>query len=151
MRGHIRKRYKDSWNIIIDVGYQFDPETCKQKRTQKWFTVQGTKRDAERKLAELLHNLHRSEYVEPSKLTVGEWLQEWLDTAIKPPNKRLRTYETYKSVIERHLRPALGHMRLQQLQPTDLKRYYNGSTLSPTTLEQHHTVLHSALKAAQLQ
>jgi integrase len=151
MRGHIRKRYKDSWNIILDVGYQIDPETGKQKRAQKWFTVQGTKRDAERKLADLLRNLHRSEYVEPSKLTVGEWLQEWLETAIKPPNKRLRTYDTYKSVIERHLNAALGHMRLQQLQPTDLKRYYNGSSLSPTTLEQHHTILHSALKAAQLQ
>jgi integrase len=151
MRGHIRKRYKDSWNIILDVGYQFDPETGTQKRVQKWFTVPGTKRDAEKKLAELLHDLHRSQYVEPSKLTVGEWLTEWLETAIKPPNKRLRTYETYKSVIEHHLKPALGHLRLQQLRPTDLKRYYNGSSLSPTTMEQHHTLLHSALKAAQLQ
>jgi integrase len=151
MRGSIRKRYKDSWNIIIDVGYQVDPDTGKQKRLQKWFSVKGTKRDAEKKLAELLHNLHRSEYVEPSKLTVGEWLHEWLETAIKPPNKRLRTYETYKSVIERHLKPTLGHLRLQQLKPTDIKRYYNEASLSPTTLEQHHTLLHSALKAAQLQ
>jgi integrase len=78
-------------------------------------------------------------------------LQEWLETGIKPPNKRLRTYETYKSVIARHLKPALGHIRLQQLKPTDIKRYYNDSTLSSTTLEQHQTLLHSALKAAQLQ
>jgi integrase len=121
------------------------------KRVQKWFTVKGTKRDAERKLTDLLHKLHRGEYVEPSKLTLGEWLSEWLETAIKPPNKRLRSYETYRSVIERHLKPALGHVCLQQLKPTDLKRYYNGSPLSATTLEQHHTLLHSALKAAQLQ
>jgi len=151
MRGSIRKRCKDSWNIIIDVGYQFDPDTGKQKRVQKWFTVQGTKRDAEKKLAELLHDVNHSQYVEPSKLTLGEWLTEWLETAIKPPNKRLRTYETYQSVIERHLKPALGHLRVQQLKPTDLKRYYNENALSPTTLEQHHTLLHSALKAAQLQ
>jgi Phage integrase, N-terminal SAM-like domain len=149
MRGHIRKRYKDSWNIILDMGYQVDPETGKQKRVQKWFTVQGTKRDAERKLTELLHHLHRGEYVEPSKLTVGEWLSEWLETAIKPPNKRLRTYETYKSVIERHLMPALGHLRLQQLKPTDLKRYYNESSLSPTTLEQQHTVLHPTFRTCR--
>ncbi len=54
-------------------------------------------------------------------------------------------------MIERHLKPALGGIRLQQLKPTDLKRYYNESSRSPTTLEQHHTLLHSALKAAQLQ
>ena len=62
---------------------------------------------------------------------------------MKPPNKRLRSYETYKSMIERHLKPALGSMHLQQLQPTDLKRYYNASSLSPTTLEQHHVILHT--------
>jgi integrase len=135
MRGHIRKRYNDSWNIILDMGYQIVPETGKMKRVQKWFTVQGTKRDAERKLTELLHHLHHGEYVEPSKLTVWEWLHEWLETAIKPLNKRLRTYETYKSVIERHLKSALGHIRLQQLKPTDIKRYYNDSLRSPTTLE----------------
>jgi integrase len=54
-------------------------------------------------------------------------------------------------VIERHLKPTLGHLRVQQLKPTDLKHYYNEEALSPTTLEQHHTLLHSALKAAQLQ
>jgi integrase len=151
MRGSIRKRYKDSWNVILDIGYQIVPDTGQQKRVQKWFTVKGTKRDAERKLTELLHNLHRGEYVEPSKMTVGEWLSEGLEAAVKPPNKRLRTYETYNSVIERHLKPALGHVRLQQLKPTQLKRYYNDSSLSPSTLEQHHTLVHSALKAAQLQ
>ena len=87
MRGSIRKRSEDSWNIILDVGYQVDPDIGKQKRVQKWFTV------AERKLTELLH----------------------------------------------------------QLKPTDIKRYYNDSALSSTTIEQHQTILHSALKGAQLQ
>jgi hypothetical protein len=35
MRGSIRKRYKDSWNIILDMGYQIVPDTGKQKRVQK--------------------------------------------------------------------------------------------------------------------
>ena len=151
MRGSIQKRYQGSWNIILDMGYKLDPETGKQKRVQKWFTVQGTKREAEAKLVDLLHDANRGQLVEPSKMTLAQWLNEWLETAIKPPNKRLRTYETYKSVIERHLIPALGGLRLQQVRPTDLKRYYNQAALSPTTLEQHHTLLHSALKAAQLQ
>jgi integrase len=45
----------------------------------------------------------------------------------------------------------LGSICLQQLQPNDLKRYYNAATLAPSTLEQHHVILHSALKAAQMQ
>jgi integrase len=70
MRGHLRKRYKDSWNIILDIGYDILPNTSTQKRIQKWFTVWGTKRDAEKKLAELLHDLNRHQFVEPSKMTV---------------------------------------------------------------------------------
>ena len=151
MRGSIRKRYKDSWNIILHLGYQPDPVTGKPKRNQKWYTVQGTKRDAEKKLAELLHQANRNELVEPTKMSLGSWLDEWLETAIKPPNQRLRSYETYRSVMTKHLKPALGHIRLQQLQPTDLQRYYNNSSLAPATLEQHHIILHSALKAAHMQ
>ena len=147
MRGSIRKRYKNSWNIIIDT-YDTHPETGARKRKKVWYSVKGTKRDAEQKLAELLQQANRNELVEPSKLTLGQWLDEWLETAIKPPNKRLRSYETYRSVITRHLKPALGHIRLQQLRPTDLKRYYTASTLAPSTLEQHHIILHSALKAS---
>jgi integrase len=41
--------------------------------------------------------------------------------------------------------------RYRRTPAPDLKRYYNEEALSPTTLEQHHTLLHSALKAAQLQ
>ena len=60
MRGSIRKRYKDRWSIIIDRGYHPDSTTGQLKRQQKWFTVHGTKRDAEKKLAELLHQANRN-------------------------------------------------------------------------------------------
>jgi hypothetical protein len=85
MRGSIRKRYKDSWHIILDIGYQIVPATGRQKRVQKWFTVKGTKREAERKLTELLHHLHRGEYVEPSKLTVGSGCRSGWRRALSPP------------------------------------------------------------------
>jgi len=42
-----------------------DPETGKPKRIQKWFTVRGTKRDAEKKLAELLHQANRTNWWSP--------------------------------------------------------------------------------------
>jgi hypothetical protein len=68
--------------------------------------MQGTKRDAEKKLTELLHDLHRSQFVEPSMLSVSDWLNDWLETAIKPPNKRLRTSQ--RRSIRWRLIPALA-------------------------------------------
>lgn len=49
-RGHLRKRSKDAWSIVIELDR--DPDTG--KRRQKWSTVYGTKRDAEKELTRLL-------------------------------------------------------------------------------------------------
>ena len=54
MRGSIKRRYKGSWSLIIDLGYQLDPDTGLQKRKQKWHTFRGTKKQAEDRLNELL-------------------------------------------------------------------------------------------------
>ena len=156
MRGSLVQRYKGSWSVVLDLGYQVDPATGRRKRKQQWITVQGTKRDAENKLGDLLRDAQRGELVRPHKRTFGEWLDEWLAKAIKPPAKTVRAYETYKSVIDRHLKPKLGAIPLQQLKAVDLKRYYDehgqgDDALAPATLGQHHTIAHSALQAAVLE
>jgi len=152
MRGSVKKRYKGSWTIILDVGGEADPVTGETKRKQKWITVKGTKREAEAKLAELLNEVRKGEFVEPSKVTLGQWLAEWLEKAIAPPAKRPRTYETYLSVVKNHILPSpLGAIPLQRLKSTDLKRYYLDSPLAEPTLSQHHALLSSALKAAVLE
>lgn len=148
MRGHLKKRYEGSWNIILDLGRRVDPATGHLKRVQKWFTVQGTKREAEAKLAELLQRANTGQVVEPSKLTLAQWLDEWMGMAIAPPHKRLRTYETYKGVVAKYLKPKLGQIRLGELRASHLQQYYDSSSLSKATLQQHHAILHSALKAA---
>ena len=58
MQGHIRKRGKNSWAIVIDKGRSPDG-----RRLQSWHTVHGTKRDAERERARLLHELNTGAYV----------------------------------------------------------------------------------------
>ena len=148
MRGSLRKRYKGSWSIVLDLGYHVDTETGRRKRKQKWITVRGTKRDAERRLAELVNDTNRGTFVEPSKITVGEWLDIWLDKAIKPPRRTIRGYEAYLSIITRHLKPKLGTIRLQDLRTLDIERYHADFSLAPSTGEKHHTILNSALKAA---
>ena len=123
MKGCLTQRYKGSWSIVLDVGYQLDPITGMRKRKQRCITVKGTKRDAEKRLAELVHDVNRQQFVEPSKRTLGEWLDEWVEKAIKPA-KAIRTYESYRGAIDRYLKPNLGGIRLQELKAVDLERYY---------------------------
>ena len=159
MRGHIRKRPSGAWEIAFDADYVV--KDGQRLRNRKFITVQGTKRDAERKLAELVNDVNKEKFVEPDKATFGEWLDIWFETKVKGTKKR-RTVETYESVIRRHLKPALGALRLQKLKVVNLERYFaeklagtlpdrDGKLqkLSPGTLQQHSTIIHSALASAE--
>ena len=53
MRGHIVKRGKDSYSIKVSVGK--DATTGKYK--YQWTTVKGTKKEAEKRLSEIQHQL----------------------------------------------------------------------------------------------
>jgi len=153
MRGHIKKRYKNSYTIVLNLGR--DPGTGKPK--QQWISVKGPKKDAEKRLAELLHQLDTGTFMKPSKTTLGEFLERWLKDYAQP-NLAPRTVEGYESIIRQHLIPALGSILLTQLKPEHLQRYYseklsngrcdgNGG-LSPRSVRYHHVTLHIVLRTA---
>jgi len=82
--------------------------------------------------------------------TVGEWLDHWLDN-IAARKVRARTLESYRSTVRLHLRPGLGHHRLDRLQPEHLERLYAALAdkgLSPASILRAHRVLSRALRVA---
>lgn len=153
MRGHITKRGKNSYSIAISLGK--DPVTGKYK--QQWVSVKGTKKDAEKRLGELLHQLDTGTFMKPGKTTLGEYLERWLKDYVVP-NLAPKTAEGYEHIIRRHLIPALGGIPLMQLKPENLQRYYaeklskgrcdGEGALSPRTVRHHHVTLHGALESA---
>ena len=140
-----------AWTVVLDLGWESDPETGRRKRKQFRFTHRGKKAEAERQLNETRRRIFKREFVEPDQITFGQWLNIWVENNVKPPVKRLRTYESYKSIISTHLDPELGNIRLQELQAVNLEAYYRkqGEKLSQTTLEHHHAIISGALKSAQ--
>lgn len=149
MRGSLKKRYKGSWSIILELGYEPDPkEPGKLRRKQKWVTVHGTRKQAETKLTELLGDVDKDRFVEPSKMTLGPWLREWVEAIVKP-QARPATYTRYKGIIENHLCEAsIASIPLQKLRPSHLEAYYATAGVSANTLPLHHTVLRRALRKA---
>jgi len=153
MKGSIRQRSKGSWEIFYDMGA--DPVTG--KRRQKSQTVKGTKRDAQRRLREVLLSIEQSSYVKPNKITLSEWLSQWLRDYVSM-NTTDRTQESYSYIVEGHLIPSLGKVVLADLQPQDIQRYYaeklnKGRTdgkggLSGRSVVYHHRILSKALDYA---
>ena len=50
----------------------------------------------------------------PTKITVAQWFDRWLKT-YKDTSLTQSTYISYKGIIENHITPAIGGLRLQIL------------------------------------
>jgi hypothetical protein len=88
--------------VVLDLG-----RDANGKRRQKWHAVRGAKRDAQRELARLLNEINVGAYIEPARMAVGDYLDQWLADYAKP-KVAPKTYERYKEMIETHIKPALG-------------------------------------------
>ena len=111
MRGHIRQKGKSSWQIQVYAGTGTDG-----KYRRHFETVHGKKSDAQRRLNELLVSLEKGIYTPPGRLTVAEHLHHWLEGYVKT-NCSQRTLDGYSSIVEHHLIPALGQIKLKHLRP----------------------------------
>ena len=157
MRGSIapyKGKYGTSWKIVVDTGKDADG-----KRHQKRITFKGTRKEAERKLAEVITSIERGVYADPGRQTLADYIHRWIGH--KAADLAPRTLDSYRLIMDLHLIPALGNIKLADLKPLHIQEYYrkaledgrmdnkkNRKGLSPTTVLYHHRVLHEALEQA---
>jgi integrase len=145
--GSIVRRGKNRFALVLDLGYVVRPDGTR-KRRQRWVKFHGSKKQAGEQLAELVRAANRNEFIEPTKLTVGEWLTEWLEKSVKV-TRRIRTYNTYKCIVTATLIPSLGAIRLQALRPIDVQHHFERcKDLKPRSIRLHAAILSSAMKSA---
>lgn len=110
MRGHIVKRSKGSWTLVLNLG--LNPATGRRK--QQWVTVKGNKKEAERKLAELVHQADSGIPPDTTRVKVKDYLTAWLRDVVAVRN-RPRTAEAYTTIVRNHIIPAVGALKLAKL------------------------------------
>ena len=171
-RGHgegtIYQREDGRWAAQVSLGT--NPKTG--KRIRKTFSGK-TRQEVATQLTKTLHRVHTGTIANPDKITLGEWLDLWVETYAKPVI-RPSTYDSYRQLIDTHIKPGLGHIPLQKLQPYHIQQFYNERmtakrqpktipkdeneakelmekmpTLSPATVKHMHVVLNQALKQAE--
>ncbi|QDM27886.1 site-specific integrase [Tardiphaga sp. vice304] len=151
MKGSIRERSPGHWAIILD---QRDAATGQRKR--KWHSFAGTKRQAQVECARLISELKGGNYLEPSKTTVAQFLDRWIDdikARVSP-----RTHERYEEIAKKNIVPLIGGTVLSALRPAAISAAYtkalaegrrDGSGgLSPRTVHHMHRILKQALSQA---
>jgi len=181
VRGSVRKRGR-SWEYNVDVGLAA-AQRCQECNKRLWIerrpldacptcggklaeteerrrAIKGgypTQKECQAALAKVLTAVDEARYVAPSRITLKDYLtQEWLpaiEGTIRPT-----TYSSYKMLIERHIVPELGLLKLQKLTAARINAFYakllkegrcrGSGGLSPASVCRVHAALHRALRDA---
>ncbi|MFW5795188.1 MAG: site-specific integrase [Bacillota bacterium] len=146
------KKGKSKFEAFVDI----TPKgSIKRKRISKTFS---TYKEAEKWAIIKEHESNKEETpFSISHQTVTEYFDDWMENYVKVQLSPT-TYNGYKTIVDRHIKPDLGHIKLNELNSIQIQDYelrklqtgrINGEGgLSPTTVLQHHRVLSKALNSA---
>jgi integrase len=117
-QGHIRPQGDGSWEIKFDLGR--DP--LSGRRITKYLTFRGTKRKAQEELTRLLGQRNEGSYIEPTKMTMAQYLNHWLEADI---DRRVaaRTAGRYRGIVEKNIIPRLGHVPVRKLTAVHIEAF----------------------------
>src|SRR6516164_2578703 len=109
---HLRQRGEKAWELKFDLGR----DSVSGKRLSRYVNFHGTKREAQAELNRLLNRRNEGTYVDPTKMTVAEYLEHWLTVERgKPRNAIAGLFSTI-------LFHALGRCRYVSSPPFISKR-----------------------------
>ena len=116
--GTIRQRKDGTWEARFTLGR--DPGTGKQ--IQK--SVYGkTQKEVRQKMTAALSDIDKGIYIEPSKMTVGKWLDTWLKEYTGGIKEQ--TQIQYEQVCRVHLKPHFGAVTISAIKPHMIQKLYN--------------------------
>jgi len=150
--GSIKRDASGRWAFVVDTT---PPGAARRRQVRK--RGFATKRVAQEALTATLAEVQSGGFVAPERVTVGEYLQRWLD-GLTTVGLRPSTIDGYRWLIARYLPEDLGAVRLQDLGAVDLDRLYsallagggrNGRALSPRTVRYLHVVIGKAMSDAE--
>jgi integrase len=105
-------------------------------------------REAERIRGQLVEA--RELDLDPTRQTVAGYLRSWIGglRSAKHQRVRPRTLEHYEMIVEKHIIPTLGHLRLSQVTVSKVQAWIDADGASPRSVHHHRAVLRLALNRA---
>src|SRR5215217_1765723 len=137
---------KPHWRVRVWVD---EPESGKRKL--QTVGIYASKTEAQLEGARAVEKRQRGTLLQPTDTTVGELLALWLEQEM-PKTVRPENQENYRIVINKHLKPGLGSIRVQRLSVQAIEAFYAKlieARYSSSLIRKCHQRLASALKLAK--
>ena len=149
--GMVRKREDGRWEGRIVVGHKENGDSIFR------YVYADTQKELTAKLRQYIDIYRGVDLTEQSRMTLGEWLDQWLEGIAG--TIRSNTMTRYQGTAVRHIKPYLGDKLIAQIKGKDIQKLYEalaqhgnlntGKGLSSGTIRGIHSMLHEALGAAQ--
>ena len=153
--GMVRKRSDGRWEARIVIGHKNDGTPMHKSVFGK------TQKETLDKLHRAIETYRDVDLCEDSRMTLGEWLDKWLDEYMIF-TLRASTMQSYRMIVNHYIKPHLGKKPLTSLTTADIQKLYNklkkegrvredpikGKTLADSMVRGIHMMLHEALDAA---
>lgn len=123
-------------------------------RKRKTLYGKKTRAEVAAKLAKALSDREGGLTFNAGSLTLGEWLDRWLQDCLKPLVEAGKmahsTFVRYEGIVDNHLKPVLGHRKLRDITRAEVRGLYSkkSKTLSSRSVDYIHTTLQKALDQA---
>ncbi|MCM2393930.1 site-specific integrase [Streptomyces albipurpureus] len=105
---------KVRYRAVVDIG-------CGENGNRKQLTItKDTSKEVKAEISRIENERNAGSFVAPNKLTVGQWLDMWLEK--KNQDLEPTTIYNYRVSLDR-CRPRLGHIRLQDLTEEDVEAW----------------------------
>jgi integrase len=121
----------------------------------------GTEREAQKELRAILRQIDTDRYIEPSKQTLADYLEQWLkdmEANVEAGTLKPKTVRTYAGLIRTQIVPHLDRVVLEKLTARQIQSFYThlltegrkdaSGGLSPQSVKHIHRVLSEALRQA---
>jgi integrase len=151
----VQKRGDNSWLLVVEAGFEANGKRIKRTKTVK---AEGV-REARKLLAIFQTEVEAGEYIAPEKMTFSNFVEEWqnkyAESALAP-----LTYKNYKTILQVHILPKFGHMRMDNIKPMHIVTFLeelskpgarkdgHGDTLSSGTVEYIYRVIKNIFNRA---
>ncbi|MDF2892066.1 MAG: hypothetical protein K0R80_2433 [Clostridia bacterium] len=157
----IEKRGENSYRLTVSCGYDKQGKQIRKSKTIDLTHISIKKQETEAQKQWILfkEEIEKGIYLDAGKITfedfITKWLKEYAEVSLAP-----KTLARYKEILDSRVIPALGHLKLNKIQPTHLTEFYNNlresgirkdgkeGGLSERTILHHHRIISTILTAA---
>jgi integrase len=145
--GTLRQRKDGVWEYRVSIGRDGQGRDLGRK---SFYSRDKTGAGAKRKYHEWLRSADSGAAAGSGRggATVGEWAREWLDK-YKKDKVAYGTYRNYSMYVDNHIAPALGDMKLPEVQPVHIEEFLKGRADLSLSAQKHiHAALSGIFRAA---